>query len=248
MMLTIPNLHKKLSKLLWLIPIVLAITTFFLITKTELPLPSIKLTQTQYIKTIETLSGKDDFSQAYKVALKYEKKFPKSSNSAYYLGEILFHLGQYRDSINKLQFALKDDSLSASKKSNIYYLIGRDYNYLHDSASAIAYFQTALGIDANNFLAYDSLGMEFMTKREYKNALDTFNTELSIIPDNLTNPLATSPYYNLAAIYLELGDHTNAQKNINFAEKLSAGLTQPVPTLLLAKIASLKLAIDKMGQ
>lgn len=242
------NSQKKILNVLWLILVVLAIIVFLFITKTKFSWIYPIRTQKQYIANIEKLLNIGDFSLAYKEALNYEKKFPKASDSVYYLGETLFQMGEYRASINSFQLALRDNQLDSQKKSNIYYLIGRGYDYLNDSASAISHFQTAINIYPSNSLAYDALAIQYIKATKYVNAIAALNQELSLIPDPTNNPLATSAYYYLAKIYFKTANYAEAQAKIGIAEKLSNGLTQPKPVSLIQEICELKSEIAKMNK
>ncbi|MCX6737241.1 MAG: tetratricopeptide repeat protein [Candidatus Parcubacteria bacterium] len=203
-------------------------------------------TQEQSASLVEEQLIKGNFSEAYNEALAYVEKFPDATESHYYLGETLFQLGKYKESISQFQIALNDNQLDKQKKSNIYYLIGRGYDYSGDIPNAIAHFQTAIDINPSNALAYDGLGIQLTKEMKYTDAITAFTKELSLIFNSDKSPSATSAYYYLAKIRFKMADYSEAQKNIETAEALFAKLPQPKPELLLTKILDLKSAIAEM--
>lgn len=197
------------------------------------------------IQTVKAYLNRGDFLNAYNEALKYSKEHPNDSTVYKYLGISLFQIEKYSESTQNFELALKDKSLTSSTKAEIYYFIGRNYDLLKNSDTAVFYFQKAIEINPNYSFPYDALGMIALRKKSYEEAFSFFEKELSLISDAENNPLSSYPYYYLAQAYFETNDYNKAQQMIETAQKLAQQLLEPKPTLLLDNIESLRLKIEE---
>lgn len=197
------------------------------------------------IAAIETYFKQGESLNAYNEALKYSQEHPNDSTAYKYLGESLFQVERYAESTENYKLAFQDNALADSTKAEIYYFIGRNYDFLIDSDTAVSYFQKAIEMNPNYSFPYDALGAKALKKKNYNEAFSFFEKELSLIPDAESNPLSSYPYYYLAQAYFEINDYNKAQQMIEVAQKLAKRLTEPKPTLLLDNIESFRLKIEE---
>jgi len=197
------------------------------------------------IAAIEAYFKQGESLNAYEEALQYSQEHPNDSTAYKYLGEALFQVERYAESTENFELALKDKSLTTSTKAEIFYLIGRNYDFLTDSDTAVSYFQEAIKIDPNYSPAYNSLGMIALRKKNYDEAFSFFEKELFLIPDSENNPLSSHSYYYLAQVYFETDNYPKAQQMIEVAQKLAPQLRELNLNLLLNNIESLRLKIEE---
>ena len=197
------------------------------------------------IAAIEAYFKQGESLNAYEEALQYSQEHPNDSTAYKYLGISLFQVERYAESTENFELALKDKSLTTSTKAEIFYLIGRNYDFLTDSDTAVSYFQEAIKIDPNYSPAYNSLGMIALRKKNYDEAFSFFEKELFLIPDSENNPLSSHSYYYLAQVYFETDNYPKAQQMIEVAQKLAPRLLELNLNLLLNNIEDLRLKIEE---
>jgi tetratricopeptide (TPR) repeat protein len=242
------SLFKQLIKITVVLIVILTAGSlvFLMSNRSNLVLsPPSTITYHPSISTIETYLKKEDFIEANNEALKYSQEHPNDSTAYKYLGISLFQIGEYSKSTQNFELALKDKSLTSSTKAEIYYFMGRNYDFLIDSDTAVSYFQKAIEINPDYSLPYGALGAKALRKKSYDEAFSFFEKELSLIPDAENNPLSSYPYYYLAQAYFETNDYNKAQQMIEMAQKLAQQLSEPKPIPLLNNIKSLQLKIEE---
>lgn len=208
--------------------------------------PSLELSSTSSFiyhpstDTIEKYLSNGEFQLAYNEALQYEREHPSDLEAKKYLGLTLFQIGKYDESNQIYQQILKQYNLTPQEQSEIYYFIGRNFDYLKDNLNALNYHQEALELNPQNYAAQIAMGQILLREHKYQEAIPHFEEGLKTLPDSDNNPLASYPYYYLAQTYLALNDYSQAKVMIDKAVKLSKNLNSNITGQFIQMVNNLQ--------
>lgn len=195
--------------------------------------------------TIESYLDQGDYQKAYEEALKYTSTHPNNPLSYKYLGSILFNLGRYEESNKNFELALQNKNLTLMEKAEIYYLMGRNSDYLRNYNQVLLYNQKALELNPKYSAPYHAIGLVLIKQKKYQEAIPFFEKTLAFMQNPETNPQAAYPYYYLAKIYFESKDYLKAKEMIDKAIKFAEGLNPTMANVFIQMIQSLKLNIEE---
>lgn len=124
----------------------------------------------------------------------------------YYITQIYFIQGKYRDVIKHAP-ALLDDSSHVQKEGEINRMIGESYFNIKDFGNALTYFKKsyATGGNFNNYGNY-ALGYCYYQIKDYKNAMMHFEKAT-----DTKDSLAQNAWYHLADCQIQTGNKAKAR-------------------------------------
>lgn len=181
-----------------------------------------------------------DFKGAVHAFNKIISENPNYAPAHIYLGNLLGNLGDPEADLNEKRKALSLDPLSAAWNM----VLGRTFYFARKYDSALEQLQKTILLNSKVNGSYSALGLVFLQKREYQKAIDAFS---KLPPGNYdvgSNGLSYLSYayaqkgdkmyakellnkipgaerlqcnYQLASVYLALGDTTEALNQLEYA-------------------------------
>ncbi|MEM5781761.1 MAG: hypothetical protein QXD43_01015 [Candidatus Aenigmatarchaeota archaeon] len=220
--------------------------SFILIRQLNIVLPRPLQPTTSFItistSSIEQLLQDNKYFDAYTMALQYLHQHSDSLNAYLYLGNTLFLLNNYEESNKVYQEALNKLILTQEEKSDIYYLIGINYQFLNYPASALDYFQNAINLNPSNYKPYLATGQILLKQKKITESLTYVQKANSLLSND--NPQKAYCYYYLAQIYLQLKDYQAAKIMISQALNLSNNLNANLVPSFIDSIQNLNTQIN----
>lgn len=115
--------------------------------------------------------------------------------------------------------ALSYKTISLKENKNlakVFIRIGNYYRLTNDFVKAKIYYEYALKIDENNYIAYNSIGAVFIELKKYREAMKYFDKSIEL------NNKYWAPYNNEGWIYDEWEEYDKAIKEYNKAKELTS--------------------------
>ena len=169
-------------------------------------------TLTEALTTLAFIQSHYDYDWAgAKVLLeKIIRDNPNYPVAHLYYGNVLFFTGNIEAGINETRKALSLDPLSAV----LNYVLGRNFYYAGKNDSAITQLQKAIILNPNFKSNYSLLGLTFVRKKLYPNAIAAFSKLPTVPYDQGNNGLLYLTY-----CYAMEGDTLNAKATLNKISK-----------------------------
>jgi tetratricopeptide (TPR) repeat protein len=144
-----------------------------------------------------------EFDKAIECFQKAIKLDPQRPEGYYYLGITNENKKRLDLAIESYKKAIEIDAryISAYNKLGFVYA-----NYKNDYENASEYLRKAIALGIADFTTYDSLGIVYNLKKDYRSALAALKTAMELNPGN------PGSYLNLAMTYQSMGDRQKAEE------------------------------------